>query len=268
MSEDSPIERLLLKTKRADKHVQDFVSEWAKFTKANPHTTAFTTNPKTGNRTYSLIRAPRIPAEFSLLIGDIVYNLRSALDNLAYHLVKIGGGTTRQLSDVYFPICASASEYKTGGHRKIQGMRKEAKEFIDALQPYLGGAGEYLCHLRDLNNFDKHKLLVPVWSLCTAHTALRSQRVVLARFFRRQETEFKEAFFVAKNKLTNFPLKPGDELLTVAASDVDEKMHFVLDIAFGEPKIVKGNPVIETLHEMRIYVAEIISSFDKAGLLR
>ncbi len=63
-----------------------------------------------------------------------------------------------------------------------------------------------------------------------------------------------------------FPVKEGHRLFTVPESEVDENMKFLLNIAFAEPEIVRGNPVIETLHEMTNLVRYVIFEFDRNGL--
>jgi hypothetical protein len=65
-----------------------------------------------------------------------------------------------------------------------------------------------------------------------------------------------------------FPLKLGDRVLTASESDIDETMSFLVGIAFVEPEIVKGNPVIDTLHEMTKLVRATIFDFDRQGLFR
>ena len=65
-----------------------------------------------------------------------------------------------------------------------------------------------------------------------------------------------------------FPLKAGDALLTVPKSEVEDDMKFLLRIAFAEPEIVKGNPIIDTLHDMTTRVRHVIFDFDRKGLLQ
>ena len=47
----------------------------------------------------------RADVEWSLILGDLLHNLRSALDHLAWQLVVDGGGTPSQ--DTNFPVCCS-----------------------------------------------------------------------------------------------------------------------------------------------------------------
>ena len=45
-------------------------------------------------------------------------------------------------------------------------------------------------------------------------------------------------------------------------------MNFLLEIAFGEPKIVEGKPVFELLHQAATVIGGIMLNFDQAGLLQ
>ena len=50
-------------------------------------------DPNTGDQVFKFrVRAP-IPVDLSLVIGDAVHNLRSALDHLAWQLVLANGQT-------------------------------------------------------------------------------------------------------------------------------------------------------------------------------
>jgi hypothetical protein len=60
-----------------------------------------------------------------------------------------------------------------------------------------------------------------------------------------------------------FPLKVGDELF-IDASDAEpvEKMQFVFEVAFGEPQIAEGEPLLETLRELTKLVDSIVPGFE------
>lgn len=78
-----------------------------------------------------------MPSEFSALIGDIAQNPRSALDHLAWHLVKNSPITPKASDrDIYFPIFETASEYRSKKMKKIQGMTDSAIDAIDSVEPY------------------------------------------------------------------------------------------------------------------------------------
>ena len=261
-----PLYSLALKTERAKKHVLELESEYERFRKDHAYVIGLKTDPNTGDGIFYLESAKPIPPYFSPIIGDAANNLRSCLDYVAYALVEAGQPSAVKRGDRNFPIGGSASGYTTRLKRIIRGLRPDAIRAINKIEPYKGGKGEYFWHLAQLNNFDKHRLLLTVWGSLEAHTMLPSQRGELGRFHRKDPSEFRGSFHALTNRA--YPLEVGDLLLTVPKMEMEENMQFLLSIAFAEPEIVKGNPVIETLHEMTNMVRKLVFDFDKLGLFR
>jgi hypothetical protein len=261
-----PLDNLLLKVERAKKHILDLEAQYDRFLQNKPFGFSHETNPQTGERTYYVKDIKPIPMEFSVIIGDALNNLRCALDHLAYHLVCIGVGAVKSHPDAKFPMGNGPSDYNTQKLRALNGMRQDAVTAIDDLQPYVGGAGEYFVHLARLNNFDKHRLLLTAWSCFEGHKAFPSDRELLAKFHGGKASDYTNSLTAPATRI--FPLKAGDTLLIVPKSEIEENMTFLLGIAFADPEIVKGNPVIDTLHEMTRLVRHTIFDFDKKGLLQ
>jgi len=103
--------------------------------------------------------------------GDVVNNLRGALDHLAYQMTIAHRPRTsqRELKGIYFPICKDKPTYEKAakGYKKFFGA--EAIKLLDTLKPYKGG-NEALFRLHDLNNFSKHRLLLTMerYVICSA----------------------------------------------------------------------------------------------------
>ena len=98
------------------------------------------------------------PTEWSPLIGECLYNLRSALDHMAWALAGGRGDKTA------FPIFTDRSNYAriTPGQH-LRYVRKDAHDFIEGLQPYhhVNGARASMLYLLDrLTNDDKHRELL------------------------------------------------------------------------------------------------------------
>lgn len=99
------------------------------------------------------------PEEYGAIVGDVIHNLRSALDLMAVALVDLNGGNTR---GVYFPF--SINEGELDDQIRLKNFDragalavKQLKEF----QPYKGG-NIALRAVHDLDIEDKHKQLIPI----------------------------------------------------------------------------------------------------------
>ena len=73
--------------------------------------------------------------------------------------------------------------------------------------------------------------------------------------------------FLTESTTPVFDVKKGDVLARVPRAEVQEKMFFPFELAFGEPHAIKGEPVVHTLmnieHRIRTYVIE----FERLRLL-
>lgn len=99
-----------------------------------------------------------VPSDLSTIIGDVVHNLRSALDLLANDLVRLNGQSTKS---VYFPFADSErglSEMIKSRHFDRAGS--EAVKLLKSLGPWKGG-NIGLRAIHDLDVKDKHQALIP-----------------------------------------------------------------------------------------------------------
>jgi hypothetical protein len=102
---------------------------------------------------------PWIP--WSLMIGDCVHNLRSALDYLVWELA---GADPKDIHTM-FPIYTNPTKYAQGARTRIARLPAEVQVLIEKLQPYNSAPTEELANksalaaLNRLNNADKHQLL-------------------------------------------------------------------------------------------------------------
>jgi hypothetical protein len=92
------------------------------------------------------------------------------------------------------------------------------------------------------------------------------RRIFLSRGLTLPESRDHRLFLTA-SQTPSLDLKPGHQLGAFPKSEVQKKMHFPIEVAFGEPEIVKGKPVIELLWQMFQSAQGIIFGFDSAGLL-
>jgi hypothetical protein len=100
------------------------------------------------------------PEHLGAIIGDIVHNLRSALDLVACEMVRAVEGKDANVDRVYFPFCKNAEnledmirtrQFHRAGERAVQVLR--------GLKPYHGGNAA-LRAIHDLDIQDKHTSLI------------------------------------------------------------------------------------------------------------
>jgi hypothetical protein len=104
----------------------------------------------------------------SLMAGEIINNIRSALEYVAFQVYLVAGGTPDgKLADkVAFPIVNTAASWDLVVKKKVPGVWPEAAELMKAAQPFsqTGEDINALPTLRGLGGTDKHRNLV----LCAA----------------------------------------------------------------------------------------------------
>ncbi len=102
---------------------------------------------------------PRLPIDYSIRVGQIVYSLRSALDHLVWQLVLINGKKPGNRNE--FPIFDSEEKYQKESKNKLKGVSANRCELIRSIQPFshCGKTGDHLWMLHSMCNIDKHRHL-------------------------------------------------------------------------------------------------------------
>ncbi len=76
----------------------------------------------------------RIPEWWSTGIGEVMYHLRSTLDNLVWQLVLANGDTPGNQNE--FPVAEDECWYQKRADAKLKGVPEAARSIIDQVQPY------------------------------------------------------------------------------------------------------------------------------------
>jgi hypothetical protein len=208
---------------------------------------------------YVVAKASEPPLEVSLIAGDVLHNLRSALDHLAWQLVQAAGGTPTK--DTSFPIFDSSSKYTSGAAQKLKGMSKAAITAIDALKPYRGG-DDLLWQLHRLENVDKHRVLIAVGSAFNSVNIGPVLGRSMEKWWKEKGFDLPKVDLFLKPADRLFPLKPGMELFVDAPNaEPNSDVQFRVDVAFGETDIVNGAALIDTLQAMVSRVEQLLAQF-------
>jgi hypothetical protein len=236
-----------LKIERANQHIADLRTVCSIFV-AKPHNLGFYNEAKEMVVEVRL-RSP-IPSTFSLLIGDTIQNLRTALDHATWKLIGLDGGQqNRRLS---FPARRLKLHYEAACNG-IQTPRSDTKNFFVAFEAYPGGAGEKLFGLNLLNNVDKHQFLTPIAGVATLQNAkvINPDGQVML-------TLENCKFSMGPNGRARL-MKLGPDL----TFEFDEKSDPTIDIFFGDVELFEFAPLIPTLMHLSEAVSDALRQFNK-----
>ncbi len=263
MAAGNRLEGVEAKVKRAKHHVRELNDVLQAFFAAHPYVIGTKRNPETRQLIYYLVSVREVPTMVDVIAGEVLQNLRSALDHLAYQLVLVGTAQPGPFNHVYFPIFNSAKEYESGKLGQIKGMRQDAIDAIDAIKPYKGG-NDTLWQLHRLNVVDKHRLLVTVGSsfqsLDIGPTLSRGLRALIPDEQKRAAMPDLSLFLRPQDNL--FPLKAGDELfIDQPDAEPDEHQQIRFAVVINEPGVLEGEVIVETLRQMVDLVDHVVLVF-------
>jgi hypothetical protein len=232
MLADDRLRLIRIKIERAEKHLDDLEAAVQSLGEATFKLISLDSQSET-RKPFLNVRPLNIyPPEIPAITGDVIHNLRCALDHLVFHLVQVGitfGETPpEKWEDIQFPISHSPDSYEDGKGRRIKGARREAIEAIDALKPYKGG-NEALWLLRRLDNTDKHSFILPIGDdVIVGGVSLKAY----------------EPYFTSLGV-------PEDE----------EDVNLSGEESLVEPAVGRANALLPTLHKLAQLVSDIVTSF-------
>jgi hypothetical protein len=182
-------------------------------------------------------RVPLLPANAIAAAGDVIHNLRSALDHLAYQLAMVGTPGIDPGREVGFPVAKDLASYEHVKVKKVQRMKPEVVKAIDALKPYKGG-NDALWRIHELDNIDKHR----------TH------------------------FTVAHDYLLAADWMPGEYLVRISGTptftgsfdqDIQESIQSEMEKTLGESEIVQGKAMLPLLTELVEFVNKLVTDFEQ-----
>lgn len=101
-----------------------------------------------------------LPSYLPCIIGDIIHNLRSALDHLTTLAVEYNGNTITNRTQ--FPITGSPKAFESAASSQLKGASQEFIDLAERAQPYhLGDPSLHPLHvINRLDIADKHRQLL------------------------------------------------------------------------------------------------------------
>ena len=174
-----------LKLQRAYEHLNSFEQEANAWIETKPYGIVHERDPEPPPNEigdcqawrFRINRVSDVPERLSIIIGDCVFGLRSALDHLAFALAQAHtpGMSKRKIEGSEFPIFGPKQMAAETEKTKIGCVDPAACIIIKGLQPYHRGT-DYMRHplwqIHELNRADKHRSL----AICGAEPSINGKR--------------------------------------------------------------------------------------------
>jgi hypothetical protein len=160
-----PFDPSRLKLKRARYHIGELMNEISGFLGRTPFYLEIAPGLTPDTKMWIVRVREEVPPDFSAIIGDVIHNLRAALDLMACELVRLNG---KDDANVCFPFSASETDFNAAVKRS--NMRRAGSGAITmlmSLRPYPGG-NDPLRAIHDLDIMDKHRALIPTTDMVEA----------------------------------------------------------------------------------------------------
>lgn len=156
------------KVQRAQAHFHSLTEAVEVFCEEGPYTLVYDDQPRGDGfyigRAIGVRESPRI---LGIILGDVLHNLRSALDHLVWQVVLASGNRPGQWNR--FPLLKKpedfdaqvAAPHARGKESPLLGVRAGLVQLFESYQPYdrPDGMAHGFAVLRDLSNVDKHRVV-------------------------------------------------------------------------------------------------------------
>jgi hypothetical protein len=163
-----------------------------------------------------------------VLIGEVCYNLRSALDYLVFALAELDSGIKQK--GTQFPIVDTPKDFAWRVKTWLKGLNSAHVAEIEVLQPYSGCNSAKI--LADLSNRDKHREFADIRGELLGIGHLPSD----PKFSKLNKPIYR----------TPHPI----------VGEMHVKVEFAAQITFAD-----GTPIVETLEIVALFVAETLDAF-------
>lgn len=240
-----PLDGVVAKFERAHEHLETLNAEVRAFADEKPHRMTGYLDPDASRYSLRIAVEREPPLRWSILVGDIVHNLRSGLDHLLWQLILVS--RKRPSRGNQFPIWTkkpTTQRERQQWQRQVKGLSADILAVLKNVQPYNAGdrAKEHcFALLNALSNEDKHQLPVASVTAIEAHT--QGTLSVVA-------TDIETKGY----KLTyGRPLEGEQEVLWSNVKITGPNPHMELngtlplDVAFGD-SLVSGQGLVEILN--------------------
>jgi hypothetical protein len=248
---NDPLIDARLKIERANANILDVKAEIERFFSRPPaHYRVFREMNADGTRESLKIEIIREPSgQIATAIGDVVTNLRSALDYVACELAI--QNSVNDLSGVEFPFAETPEKFMLPRtQQKIQKLSADAIDLIRSQQPYKGG-NDLLWAMNAVRRPNIHRHLVAA-AIAINRTA---GHMKITPGIGAHTIEQAVAWNPSDRQVTVITFTPGAKL--------DYNLQIEFDITIRDIEPIENQSVLAVLQQFSGITAGILDTFEK-----
>lgn len=157
---DNYFEGARLKVTRASHHITELNSILERFRQSDFYSLFIKKDLQTGQNILGFKTSKQLPLDIALVVGDVLHNLRAALDLAVWDSVIKAGGTPDHKTMLPFSKTKKGLESSVKNRLKKVASTDICDLIINDIRPYPGG-DDALYALHRLDIIDKHQLIIP-----------------------------------------------------------------------------------------------------------
>lgn len=248
---DHPLDGARAKLERANENIANLEREIAAFLELGNGVVITQEEIEAFQKALEFHESRIVPIKFSVMAGEVIHQLRSCLDHIAWQISSVD---TRESSptSIEFPIFLSKpSDPNTVAsyERKVKGISPAVRDLIERIQPYqrddrfalTGPPNDQLWIIHDFDRIDKHRELV----------------LTVAAF--RIEGAGQVEFFAHLYREADFPERD----IAGLSRTLDPNCEISPDVVFRDFGRRKMHPVIPGLSKLSRHVGKVIDAFER-----
>jgi hypothetical protein len=239
-----PFESSWRKVARSEEHFRELDLKIKNFACITPYEKVVEPHPeKAGHVVHKMKLTKPLPDSLGEIAGDVVQNLRSALDIAGYSIaLALGINDPKYCA---FPFAGSLAQIANSLGR-CKDLPKEMQSLFVGFQPYYGGDND-LWALNEMCVCDKHKMLTPIGT-----GVVRTAGSVRGTgFFSMPDPHRWDR---AKNEMEIITLGPG--------AVFEYNLDFYIFVALNGIKFVDGKSAPEVLYAMGCKVYSVLETIE------
>ncbi|WP_409269175.1 hypothetical protein [Massilia sp. BHUDP2] len=239
----------VLKLNRAGGSIEQLDSKIRAFSETHRYQISYEVEEE---RQETVVRARfknELPEEFDVLAGEILFSLRSALDQLVCAIAAKEGQV--ELKEFYFPFANSKEVFESKDTtKKVAKLSETARNMLLGYAAYPEG-NKFLWAINQLNLIDKHRQLIAVGAVVGNVTITGGV--------------FNSGVILGDNPGWA-PFAEGLELLRYGGTvklQAEPNIKVNANVSFADIDFLQSIPMANALHTMWKIVKEIVEDCDK-----